>query len=286
VTGALDISKQNIKWLAELDALEKCAANPTSLIARSDPNYSRDALAKINSARSELQQVNAVRFLNSMTETGAGITPVTAVLSVGLKQGFLWSEETLKSYSENTIMREARLAVVPCDGSESLAGDIDILWECTLTGLSQVDHELVHTVSKVNWVFDPTEMKYVSQGSYTFEYIKTSTLGGKTCTLKKTAEGSINGMGRFMIIDDPTLQNLLGYGYLATGNIETYVTTSESCSGYSGIEPYTITWCPEITGFSSGGFFKGEVTRPSCVGGDGVTGTQKIKWTFAVAAPN
>jgi len=162
VTGALELSKQTNAWMTELDALEKCAANPTNQVARSDPNYSAATVAKIQAARSELKQVSAVRFLNNMTETGTGITPVTAVLSVGLKQGFQWSEQTLNNYSENTIMREARLAVVPCNDSGMLDGNIDVLWECTNPWGSQVDHTVVHTVTKMKWVFDPVSRQYVS----------------------------------------------------------------------------------------------------------------------------
>lgn len=115
VTEALDLSKQNRKWLSELDSLEKCAANPTNQLAKSDPNYSKNTVAMLQSARRELKLNTAVRFLNQMTEVGSGITPVTAVMSIGLKQGFVWSDQTLGDFSENTIMREARVAVVACE---------------------------------------------------------------------------------------------------------------------------------------------------------------------------
>ncbi len=84
-----DQSIQDKKWLAELDALEECAANPTNPVAKSDPNYSQTTVAKIQAARSELKTVSAVRYLNNMTETGADANPVTAIMSVGLKQGFV-----------------------------------------------------------------------------------------------------------------------------------------------------------------------------------------------------
>ena len=222
VTGALDLSKQNSEWLAKLDALEKCAANPTNQVSRSDPTYSAAAVARVQAARSELKQVNAVRFLNNMTETGAGINPVTAILAVGLKPAFLWCEQTLGDYSESTIMREAQLTVVPCDDSGNLDGNIDVLWDCTddMPGY-QVDHEVWHIVTKVMWVYDPALRGYVSQGTFTFEYTLTSTTyEGKTCTDKKTAAGSIGATGRLVIVNTQTGQDLCSCGYFAEGDID------------------------------------------------------------------
>ena len=284
VTGALDLSKQNSAWLAELDALEKCAANPTNQISRSDPNYSAAAVAKIQAARSEMQEVNAVRYLNIMTETGAGINPVTAILSVGLKPAFLWNEQTLGNYSENTIMREARLTVVPCDDSTALAGNIDVLWDCTTDNGYQVDHEVWHIVTSVNWIYDPSIKQYVSQGNFTFEYTLTYTTNeGKTCTDKKTAAGSIGATGRLVIVKDQAGQDICGCGYFAAGEISIDVAASSTCEGTSpGTEPRTIDWLPPIKAFpGTGGSYEGEMTNPSCIGNSS-TGTEKVKWSFSV----
>jgi hypothetical protein len=150
VTKALDLSKQNDKWLSELDALEQCAAQPTNQVAKSDPNYSKNTVAKLQSARSELQEVNSVRFLNLMTEQGADLTPVTAFMSIGLKQGFAWSEETLGHYSEDPIMREARLAVVKCGDADPLKGNLDWVEECTTGPNPQLNHQLLHLVANVS----------------------------------------------------------------------------------------------------------------------------------------
>ena len=189
VTGALDLSRQNSTWLAELDALERCAANPTNQIAMNDPNYSATAVARVQAARSELQEVNSVRFLNMMTETGSGLTPATAVAGVTLKQGFLWSEQTINNYSENTIMREVRLGVVSCGDPVPLPaafdGNIDVVWDCTTTTPTQTDHTVEHTVTSVRWVFDPAQMLYTSEGTLTFEYTLTITAGGKTCRIRR-----------------------------------------------------------------------------------------------------
>jgi hypothetical protein len=123
VTGALDLSKQISAWLGQLDELEKCAANPTNSLAQNDATYSAAAVAMIQAARMELKTVNAVRYLNSMTETGAGINPATAVLSVGLKSLFLWNDQALTDFCENTIMREVRLFVVRCNSGWKMIND-------------------------------------------------------------------------------------------------------------------------------------------------------------------
>lgn len=283
VAGAMDLSKQSGKWLSELDALEKCAANPTNQVAKSDPNYSQNTVAKVRSARSELKDVTAVRFLNQMTETGAGITPVTAVASVALKQGFVWSERTLGDYSENTIMREARLAVVACGDPQPLTGNVDVLWECTDTWKSgQIDHETVHTVSDVGWVWDPTLRQYRSVGTYTYASVKTSALNGKTCTFKKSTTGSLTDQGALMIYDDSAAQKLFGFAYSASGQVETTVASSDDCGGTAANIPETIDWLPNVTGYpGTGGSLEGVRTSPSCIG-DGFTGSQTVTYQFSV----
>jgi hypothetical protein len=119
VSGALQLSKEVNAQLAELDALENCAANPTNPLTRTDPTYSAATVAKVQAARTEIKLNAAVRYLNAMTETASGLNPVTAILSIGLKQAFVYTEQTLKDLSEKTTMREVRLAVVPCDGTWS-----------------------------------------------------------------------------------------------------------------------------------------------------------------------
>ncbi|MDQ3001715.1 MAG: hypothetical protein M3Y08_10700 [Fibrobacterota bacterium] len=287
VAGAMDLAKQNGKWLAELDALEKCAANPTNQVSKSDPNYSKDAVAKLHASRSELKEVNAVRFLNQMTETGSGIIPATAVLSVGLKQGFLWNEQTLGDYSENTIMREARLMVVKCEDPGKLDGNVDVVWECTIPWGSQVDHKITHAVTSVTWVWSPMERKYIAEGQYTCENVKTVTGSGRTCTTKGSAGGSLEASGRLMIFDDPALQAVFGFGYSAAGQIVTYGTMSDDRGGtYPEKVPLTINWLPNVTGFpGTGGSIEGERTNPSCVGGS-ATGSEKIKYQFSVPPAN
>jgi hypothetical protein len=281
VTGALDLSRQNSTWLAELDALEKCAANPTNQIAMNDPNYSAAAVARVQAARSELKEVGSVRFLNIMTETGSGLTPATAIAGVGLKQGFLWSEQTMNDYSENTIMREVRLGVISCGDDvvppDSFGGNIDVVWECT-DPIGPI-HTVIHVVTKLKWVPRPTLHGYYdSQGAYNFEYTVTS----PGCTEKKSATGSIGASGTLIIIDDPYSQNQLGYGYTAQGGLSAKVEAIYGCStNGSGIEDYNITWLPQIYGPpSTSGSYEGEMNIPWCEGSL-ATGTQKVKWAFS-----
>jgi|GEM_PF-6777618 len=113
VAGAMAISKEIKAWLDELDALEKCASDPTNSLTQSDPDYSANTVAKLRSTRAELKQISAVRFINIMGETGAGIHPATAVLSIPLKQANAYTEQTLKNISEQ-IMQDARSSVVSC----------------------------------------------------------------------------------------------------------------------------------------------------------------------------
>jgi len=284
LSDAIEIAKQSGKWLTELDALEECAANPTNQVAKSAPNYSKDAVAKVQSARKELKEVNAVRFLNQMTDTGAGATPATAVMAIGLKQGFVWSEQTLTDYSENTIMREARLTVVACGDPANAAGNVDVLTESTYTWKSgQVDTVREHIVSNVSWVWNPAFRQYVSQGDFTFERTETSTANGKTCTTSMSRTGSLTNTGVLTTIDDLGARQLFGFGYSAGGFVETTVAASHSCPGTSMNIPYTIEWLPNVTGFpGTGGSIEGERTDFPAENFPAEGRTKRVKYQFSV----
>ena len=192
----------------------------------------------------------------------------------------------MNDYSENTVMREIRLGVVSCGDPVPLPaafdGNIDVLWDCTTDNGVQVDHEVWHIVTKVAWVYDPSVKAYFSQGNFKFEYTSTSTANGTTCTDKKFAAGSIENTGSLVVVNDPALQNILGYGYFAAGKISTDVAATSSCAGTSVQEQRTIGWLPPIKSFlGAGGSFDGEMTNPSCVGLSS-SGTEKVKWSFSV----
>ena len=273
VTTALDLSKQYKKWKDELDALEDCAANPTNPLTRSDPNYSPTTVAKIRDARDELQQVTAVRFLNLMTEKAYDLNPVTAIFSIPAKQGFVWSEKTLDNYSENTIMREARLAVVPCDNSWALVGKIDVLTERTddITNENSVEH----ITTNVKWVLDPTfpcACRYVSQGNFTYDYTDIR----DSCTFKGTASGNIGSTG--FLASDPGLQQIIGFDYYAAGQIEIQVDASSNC-GDSHTYSKVIDWLPLVkANLGPDSTYAGETSETNISG----TTTVKVKWSFSV----
>jgi hypothetical protein len=221
-----------------------------------------------------LKQANAVRFLNIMTELGSELNPITAAVSVGLKQGFLWNEETLKDFSENTIMREVRLQVVPCNKDTTVAGNIDYQWECTeFSGA----YTYIHTVTQVTWVYDPSTNLYNARGTYTFNYKHTAS----GCTDTKTATGSIDNTGTLVTIDDLASQNALGFSYGAAGGLDAQVAAVYSCPPSSGTERFTVNWLPAIKGAPGSTSFSGKIVNDQACGGD-ANGTETIIWDFSV----
>lgn len=274
VSEALDLSKQHGKWLAELDALEKCAANPTNQVARSDPNYSKNTVAKLQSARGELTEVTGVRFLNKMTEKAADLTPVTAVMSVGLKQGFAWSEQTLGDYSNNTIMEEARRAVVKCGDPGNPKGNLDLLAECQA---APNDNTVTHITANVSWEWQ-MGVKYLPRGNYTYSSIRK--VG--SCTITSTAAGTIDDTGYLFVFDDPARQKELGYGYEARfvnwpANVT--ITASSTSCGISTTLRQDVDWIPTMHGYrGTGGDIEGVMPGPACKPGQPST----LKWAFNI----
>jgi len=279
VSEALDLSRQHTKWLRELDALEKCAANPTNRLAITDPNYQTRTVAKIRAARGELTEVTGVRFLNKMTEKGADLTPVTAVMAVGLKDGFVWSEQTLGDYSENTIMREARLAVVKCGDPGNAAGNLDLVSECQA---GPNDHETTHITADVSWEWQ-MGVKYVPHGTYKYSSIRE--VGNAGCTITKTADGSLEGTGYLFVFSNPEQVKQQGYGYEARfvnwPAQVTIVAAAVSSCGISTTLQQDIDWIPVMHGYlGTGGSIQGVMPGPSCKAGQPST----LKWSFSVPA--
>jgi hypothetical protein len=279
VSEALDLSRQHAKWLKELDALEKCAANPTNRLAITEPNYQRNTVAKIRAARGELTEVTGVRFLNKMTEKGADLTPVTAVMSVGLKDGFAWSEQTLGDYSENTIMREARLAVVKCGDPGNASGNLDMVSECQA---GPNDHTVSHITADVSWEWQ-MGVKYIPRGNYKYSSIRK--VGTAGCTITSTAAGSIDDTGYLFVFNDPAQIKAQGYGYEARfvnwPAKVTIVAAAVSSCGISATLPTDIDWIPVMRGYlGTGGSISGEMPGPACSQGQPST----LKWSFSVPA--
>jgi hypothetical protein len=278
VSATLDLGKQNRTWLAELDPLEKCAASPTNRVANSDPNYSSKTVAMLQAARSELKEVNAVRFLNQMTKKAASLTPVTSAMGVGLKQGFAWSDQTLGDYSENTIMREARVAVVKCGDPGNASGNLDLV---AVSQMAPNDITTTHITANVSWEWQ-MGVKYLPRGSYKYSSIRN--VG--TCTITSTAAGSIDDTGWLFVFDQARTKEL-GYGYEARfihwpGNV-TISAAPSSCIA-RGVSTTLFDAVPSdfmMHGYlGTGGAIEGTMT-PAPGWGENST----LKWSFSVSAP-
>ena len=273
--SALNIASQNKKWLAELDALEKCAANPSNQLTRKDPDYSSRTVEMIQKSRSELKEVNAVRFLNQMTEKAADFNKVTEALAVGLKAGFEWSEQTLTDYSENTIMREARVAVVRCEDPTDAKGNLSYRYDCTMGN----EHQLTTLDASVTWEWKMGVL-YLPRGSYKFKHVRT--VGGQ-CVETKTAQGRLDGTGHLAVFNNREIEREKGYGYEGRFvNLPMLVTTTNTC-GEKEYRNYTapqdFNGLPVFRGTpSAGGQLKGSTPGQSCAGRPGAT----LTWDFAI----
>jgi hypothetical protein len=279
VAGAADVSRQVSAWMAELLALETCARNPTNPVAKSDPTYSNRTTAKIQEAEAELTRVSAVRFLNIMTETSAGITPTTAVLSIGLKAGFTWSEQALKDYSADTIMREARLAVVGCEDAGTFNGNVELTRECTTSSGASTDHELTTIKSSVGWKWNPATRYYQSTGTFMYRSDRTfAAAGGGTCTIKQDGMGAIGPMDGSLTVFDSAAWAVIGHGYVGGGSVKAMIHEMDGCGGMSRTIEDTVPWLPSIMGFPGpGGVVQGDKTEPYCMP---QMGTERIKYEF------
>lgn len=278
--GAMGLAKQNRDWRAELDALELCAENPTNPVSRSDPNYSRVTVDKIRAARKELSEVNSVRFLNQMAEKTADFNVVTTIMSVGLKQGFAWSEQTLENYSENTIMREARVAVVACSAGDS-KGNLHFKEESTAGTGRHLQRTVETVVANVTWKWMAPVggaefggcCVYRSGGTFEARVVRQA---GK-CTATGIAQGSLEGTGDLVVFSSPALIKEKGYGYDARLlSHPTTMTFTSSCGpGYT--TEYSLANLIKLRGYvGAGGNIEGKRSEPSPLGG------RVTSWSFAV----
>ena len=194
ISSAMQIRQENLAWLAELDELEKCATNPTNLVAKSDPNYVPNAVKFVQDSRTDLKEVNSVRYLNLLTEKFADLNPVTGAIAVGLKQGFAWNEQTLKDISENSIMHDVRSYIVPCNDSP-MKGNIEVVHDCTDNGPIGTTRTYWHIQTEVTWIYDPLKADYYSMGNYTFDYKQTISGGGSSCEINRSSAGDLGASG-------------------------------------------------------------------------------------------
>jgi len=280
VTDALDLSKETKNWLAQLDALEKCAANPTNPLARRDPSYSANTVATIRSLRAELKGDSAVRFLNSIDETGAGITAVTSVLSVALKPAFRWVDAGLKADSE-LLMAEATAAVVPCDppppGVPVAAGSVSTVWDCTGPEPFR-DHHAGRTDTLVHWIWDEAFSGYlVESGTVSFEVTDECIETSGTADI--APNGGLNN-GALKVYPE-NLWSTMGYGYMGGGYVQLETTWIDTCPLHNppGGGPLTVEWLPPIRGFQGpNDVIEGTGTMLACP--DSYVGSSSFTYSF------
>jgi hypothetical protein len=200
-------------------------------------------------------------------------------MSVGLKDGFAWSEQTLSDFSENTIMREARLAVVKCGDPGNAAGNLDMVSECQA---GPNDHTVTHITADVSWEWQ-VGIKYLPRGNYKYSSIRK--VGNAGCTITSTAAGSIDDTGYLFVFNDPAQIKQQGYGYEARfvnwPAKVTIVAAAVSSCGISTTLPTDIDWVPIMRGYlGTGGSIQGVMPGPACQAGQPST----LKWSFSVPA--
>jgi hypothetical protein len=270
VMAATDLSAEHAKKQHQLDTLLHCALNPTNPLALSDPNYSQNAGNQVSGAKSELKQVTAARYLNMLTDTAAGFNPFLAVI---LKGGIAHNEQTLKHYTDNTILREANKAVIQCD----------IPFEAVLTfeysnKYNQCDnicHDYTETMSAQ--VKFPVQVMFGALSAFgTPPDGKISSLSDKNLTdsagsnpnyqisQKISAEGVPEILGQGMMQPN----NTYSFSVEATTDVDTTMTTVwQTNSGPStdtvNVNVYLWVVC-EFEGITmTGGDFQGKVTQLS-----------------------
>lgn len=129
VAGLLNDSAEAMKmyqetkaWLDELAALEECAKNPTNSLTQTDLDYSANTVANLQATRARIEANGIARILNQVDETvfglaldAAGGVPagLSGLVTIPMKQGHIYIEETMKALSEQE-MKMARDSVVSC----------------------------------------------------------------------------------------------------------------------------------------------------------------------------
>lgn len=117
VWEALDANDIVAKALAELDALEKCARNPTVPLTKREykrnPAAQQQVLNTIASARAEIKANAAVLFTSMVTDTASGLVKSAPWLGFIVSPAVNYTKETLLGLIQAELAR-ARQAVVPC----------------------------------------------------------------------------------------------------------------------------------------------------------------------------
>lgn len=112
---AADLSAETFAYYDRLDALSRCAQNPTHDVPVSQSEKDRTQ-SQLDNIRINLKFVTAMRFLGNMADAPLGFAgPVGAAVSVAIKPIATEADQAMKGFIENTLMKEAKDAVVPCE---------------------------------------------------------------------------------------------------------------------------------------------------------------------------
>ncbi|MBZ5655004.1 MAG: hypothetical protein LAO56_06955 [Acidobacteriia bacterium] len=105
IGNAFSKSEEHSNWMQQLDAMENCAKNPTNPLTQKayqeDPGYGDKVLSNIQDARSEVQQMTAVRYLNQ--EASVATNLVDAPIGQLTGQVSDWNENVLKDLSNQQV---------------------------------------------------------------------------------------------------------------------------------------------------------------------------------------
>jgi hypothetical protein len=123
--------------LAELDALEECAKNPTNPLTKKTNKENpadRDKLLKeIAGVRAELEGNTAAGVIGTINSAASGFIPnAPGWLGHVIGPGTAWALENFKKVAQDR-MNEIRKGVVPCENDFKINAVLEGLW--TLTGV-------------------------------------------------------------------------------------------------------------------------------------------------------
>ncbi|MBZ5501447.1 MAG: hypothetical protein LAN59_04280 [Acidobacteriia bacterium] len=115
IASAFSKSQQNQSWMQQMDALQNCAQNPTNPVTQKayqdNPAYREQTVSGVQQARSEVQQVTGMRFLNQGVATATGL--VGGPLKLVTAPVSMWNDRALKDIADQQIRDVAKS--VDCD---------------------------------------------------------------------------------------------------------------------------------------------------------------------------
>ena len=117
VVDALKLKSDFDALMAELDALEKCAKNPTNPLTKKEyknnPSERDRVLKEIEGVRAELRGNTAAMFIGTVNKEGAGLIKSAKWLGYVIGPGTAWALQNFRDVAQDR-MNEIRKGVVPC----------------------------------------------------------------------------------------------------------------------------------------------------------------------------